>query len=219
MYAVSSQTGLATAFNEQHNAQDEGLVNPQSSPDRQLLLADAKEDVETEPKTDESLHVANTVDKPPSVDIEMADADLSAPSAADITLVVDEVLNSDASSNPPEFDRSDQAHIAESEERMEQHAERLSADTDIEAKSATGSAPAPVSSSSNESDDASSESDVSMQQSAADLSQSDDDAYEPTAAEISSSHDAQKDAQQTREVIGVPCPFWGFSTHQITAPR
>ncbi|KAI1363347.1 hypothetical protein F5Y08DRAFT_309738 [Xylaria arbuscula] len=191
---ILSQPVLVTASKDEHTAQDEHLDNSQA------LLPETKADTESEPKTDQSLDVSDDIDKTYPTDIEMADADLPAPSVADAVPIIDEPLTGETLPSPPQADGSTQDDIAETEEVTTQHAEGLSTNTDIGATSMTELAPAVVSSPSNESDDASSESDVSMQQSIADLSESDEDGYEPTPVEIPDSHDAQKEEQELREL-------------------
>ncbi|KAK5637015.1 hypothetical protein RRF57_012727 [Xylaria bambusicola] len=188
------------ASNSQHNAKDERSVKSQSSHDQQSPLPETMVDVGTEPNNDESLQASDTINKTNTIDLEMVDADLPAPGVANITPVVEATPKGDDSPSALDAHGLAQPHMTETMGEMKQNVEGLSTNTNPEAKSVTESAAPAVSSSPSEPEDESSESDVSMQQSVPDLSQSDDDTYEPTPVEISDSHvTREKNAQQATE--------------------
>ncbi|KAI1423411.1 hypothetical protein F5Y12DRAFT_757664 [Xylaria sp. FL1777] len=188
------------ASDGQPNAQEERLVEPQLSHNLQSSLPGANGDVDTELNNDEALQAAIFIDNTHATDIQMADAELptSATAAADNSPVVSETKLGDASPLSLEIGGPAQPFVAEAEQETEQDG---SADIDIEAESISESALPAASKPSSEPDDGSSESDVSMQQSAPELSQSDDEPYEPTSAEISNSHGIQKDRHNSAEVV------------------
>ncbi|KAI0509589.1 hypothetical protein F5B22DRAFT_616128 [Xylaria bambusicola] len=192
--------------NSQHNAEDECLVKPQSSHDEHSPVLEARADVDTELTHDESLQVADTTQKTNTIDLEMTDADLPASSTANTTPIVDETPKEDTSPSSLDADGLVQPHMIETMDGTKQKVEEPSTSTDPEAKSVVESAAPAVSSSSSEPHDESSESDVSMQQSVPDLSQSDDDTYEPMPVEISDSQATRENVEQraTEEFDDIP---------------
>ncbi|TGJ82629.1 hypothetical protein E0Z10_g6131 [Xylaria hypoxylon] len=202
LHIVSPHPAQATASYGQHDSREERLIEPQLSSSRQSPVTGVDGDVDTELKNDEALQAAIFTDNTHTIDLQMTDADSPAPATDDNTPVVnEEALTTDISPSCLETSGSVQPPAAEAEREMEQATWGVSTDPDIEAESMAESAPLAVSTPSSDPDDESSESDVSMQQSAPELSQSDDESYEPTPAEISESHGAQKDERNNAEVM------------------
>ncbi|KAI0910141.1 hypothetical protein F4823DRAFT_591250 [Ustulina deusta] len=201
LHAVSPHPAPVTASDGQQDAQEVHLVEPQRPHNPQSPLTGTNGDVDMELNDDEALQAAIFIDNTHTLDIQMADADLPAPTAADNTPVANETLTGNASPSSLEAGVPTQPFEAEAERETEQTTREVSTDADIETEFMAEPALSAVSNPSSEPDDGSSESDVSMQQSAPELSQSDDESYEPTPAEMSDSHDAQKDEQNNEEII------------------
>ncbi|KAI0453318.1 hypothetical protein F5B21DRAFT_479582 [Xylaria acuta] len=151
--------------------------------------------MDAELNNDEALQAAILTDNTHAIDTQMTDAGAPSP-GTDNTPVINETVAADVSPSSLDTGGPAQTSAADLEKDMEQTAEGISTDADVEvgfiAESATPSS---------EPDIELSESDVSMRQSTAELSQSDDESYEPTPAQISDSHGVQKDEQNNTEVV------------------
>lgn len=194
-FTSSPQPGQVAASDNYQNPQDgrSGEAKPLYS--QESPSADVNGGIDTELNNDEALQAAILTDNTHTTDTLMTDAD--GPSlGTDDAHIINETTTADVS--PSSLDTSGRAptSTAELEKDVEQIAERISTDADVEVGSIAESA-----SPSSEPDAEPSESDVSMRQSTAELSQSDDESYEPTPAQISDSRGPQKDGQNNAEVI------------------
>ncbi|KAI0440308.1 hypothetical protein F4803DRAFT_481104 [Xylaria telfairii] len=194
-YTGSPQPGQVTASENYQNPQEgrSGEIKPLYS--QESPSAGINGGVATELNNDEALQAAILTDNTHTTDTLMTDAD--APSlSTDDAHIINEIIAADVS--PSSLDTSGPAptSTAELEKDVEEIAERISTDSDVEVGPVAESA-----SPSSEPDAEPSESDVSMRQSTAELSQSDDESYEPTPAQISDSRGPQKDEQNNADVI------------------
>ncbi|KAI0431986.1 hypothetical protein F5Y09DRAFT_303168 [Xylaria sp. FL1042] len=197
---VSPLPAPAITSDGQQDDQGERLVETHIPHNAQSPLTGTNGDVDTEPSIGKALQAVISLENAPTVDILMADDDLLPPTAVDDTSLVNEELIGDVS--PKSLDTAGvQPPMVEAERETEQMGSgEASTDVDVEAESMAESALPVVSTLSSEPDDESSDSDVSMQQSASESSQSDDESYEPTPAEMSDSHDAQKHERNNPEI-------------------
>ncbi|KAI1748646.1 hypothetical protein F4782DRAFT_550516 [Xylaria castorea] len=171
---------------------------------RELPSAGVNGGVDAELNNDEALQAAILTDNTHAMDIQMTDAD--GPSlSTDSTPVINETIAADILPSFLDTNGPAETSIAELEQDMEPTAEEFSTDAGVEVVSFAKSATPP-----SEPDVESSESDVSMQQSTAELFQSDDESYEPTPAEISDSHGVQKDERNNTEVIECSPPLGDY---------
>ncbi|KAI1275457.1 hypothetical protein F5Y07DRAFT_370095 [Xylaria sp. FL0933] len=190
----------AVTSDNQQDDKGEHFVELHIPPKAQLHSVGANGDAGTEPKDSQALASTISVETTPAVDTLMADGDLPTPTAIDSTAVANEALTGDASPRSPDTG-GDEPLLVEVETEMEQMGSgKASTEVDIGAESVAESALPAVSIRSTESDDESSESDVSMQQSAPESSQSDGGSYDPTSVEISDSHDVQKNGRNNAEI-------------------
>ncbi|KAI0803588.1 hypothetical protein GGR55DRAFT_662246 [Xylaria sp. FL0064] len=190
----------AMPSDNQQADKSERFVEPHLSPEAQSHSVGANGDVSTEPKDSQALAATISVDTTPAIDTVMADDDLSTPTAIDNTPDANGAFTGDASPKSPDT-CGDEPPLIEVETEMKQTDSReASTEADVEAESMAESALPAVSTRSSESDGESSESDVSMQQSASESSQSDDGSYDPTPVEISDSHHVQKDERNNAEI-------------------
>ncbi|KAI1124217.1 hypothetical protein F5Y10DRAFT_250058 [Nemania abortiva] len=196
---ISPRPERDTTFNSQQDSKEERLDEAQLPQIQQSPSISVNGDINAEMNVDEALQAAILTDNTHTMDVQMADADM--PATTDNTLVVSKALSADAS--PESLKAADlvQPSTTEVEREMVQTPETTSMDADVEADAVAEPWPPAISAPASESDPESSDSDVSMQQSAPELSQSDDESYEPTPPRISDSHGAQEDEQNSTEVI------------------
>ncbi|KAI0975529.1 hypothetical protein F4678DRAFT_417580 [Xylaria arbuscula] len=198
---VSPPLAPVIAPDRQRDNERERLVEPQISHHQQLPSPGANGVMDNERSKDEAVEAAVLTGSTPNVDLLMTDGDLSVPAATDNTHVLNETLLNDASPKSLAPSGPVQPLITEAEGRTEQTNVEVTTDADVEAESVAESALPTESTTSSEPDDGPSDSDVSMQQSAPDLTQSDDESYEPTPVEMLDSHGAQKDEQNDTEAV------------------
>ncbi|KAJ2974283.1 hypothetical protein NUW58_g8706 [Xylaria curta] len=194
-HAVSPHAGQGAAPNDHQDPQEELPSEPQVSHSQKTPSANVNGDAGTVPRNYEELRPAVFTETAHIMDIQMADVDASAP-ADDNTPVVSGVVA--VSISPKSIETSSLAESSEAqvEKNRRGTSEGISTNTAAEIDSLIKS-PIP----SSEPDVESSLSDVSMQQSVAELSQSDDEFYEPTPAQISNSHGAHKAEHNNTEVV------------------
>ncbi|KAF2968528.1 hypothetical protein GQX73_g5030 [Xylaria multiplex] len=197
---VSPRPGQVIVSDSQQDSREEHLVEPQLPHSQESPVTTMTRDVDTSLNNDEALQAAIFTDNAPTMDLQMTDAVSPVSATDDNTIVVNETFAADESSSSLETSCPAQPFTTKTEIETQQAASGVPTEANIEIESMAESVPPAVSTPSSEPDDESSESDVSMQQSAPDLSQSDDESYEPTPAEISDSHGAQKDEQNNAEV-------------------
>ncbi|RWA13528.1 hypothetical protein EKO27_g1603 [Xylaria grammica] len=202
--AVSTYLAQGIASDGQQDLLEGRMVEPQLSRSRQSPLTSVNGEVDPDLTNDGAPQAAILTDKTHAIDLQMTDADPPAPITDSHIAVADETQTADISPSSLEPSSSVQPPATEVEKDMAQATRGGSANPDVEAESIAESLPPAVSSPSSGRDDESSESDVSMQQSAPELSQSDDESYEPTPAEISESHGGQKDEQNSADVMKHP---------------
>lgn len=200
LHTVSPQTGHAPAPENQGDPEEERPGEPQLSRSQESPSPSFNGDMDTELNIDEALQAAILTDNTHSMDLQMTDATMPAPTY-DNTPGISKTPAADASPNSLETYDPAQPSVTEVEREGGQSPKGTSTNTDSEVGSVVESAPLVASVPSSESDGSSSESDVSMQQSAPELSQSDDESYEPTPAQISDSHGAGKEEQNKTEVV------------------
>ncbi|GAW21306.1 hypothetical protein ANO14919_108250 [Xylariales sp. No.14919] len=203
-HTVSTYLAQGIASDGQQDLLGGRVVEPQLSRSRQSPLTSVNGEVDPDLTNDGAPQAAILTDKTHAIDLQMTDADLPAPITDSNIAVTDETQTADISLSSLEPSSSIQPPATEVEKDMAQATRGGSANPDVEAESIAESLPPAVSSPSSGRDDESSESDVSMQQSAPELSQSDDESYEPTPAEISESHGGQKDEQNSADVMKHP---------------
>ncbi|KAI8948700.1 hypothetical protein F4801DRAFT_581221 [Xylaria longipes] len=194
-YTGSPQPGgQVAAFNSYQNLQEVQPSEAKSSYFRESPSASVNGAMDTELNNDEALQAAILTDNTHTMDTQMTGMDGPSPGTNN-TPAINETVAADVS--PSSLDASGwaQTSAAELEKDVEQTAEGISTDADVDFGS-VGESATP----SSEPDVEPSESDVSMQQSIAELSQSDDESYEPTPAQISDSRGDQKDEQNNTEV-------------------
>lgn len=199
LHAVSPQTGQAPASGNQEEPKEKRSGEPQLSHSQESPSPSLNEDMDTELNIDEALQAAILTDNTHSMDLQMTDASMPDP-IYDDTPVISKTPTADVSLGSLETYDPAQPSVTEVERDGEQSLKGISTNADSEIDSMVESAPPATSVPPSESDGSSSESDVSMQQSAPELSQSDDESYEPTPAQISDSHGAGKEEQNSTEV-------------------
>lgn len=200
LHAVSPQTGQAPASGNQEEPKEKRSGEPQLSHSQESPSPSLNEDMDTELNIDEALQAAILTDNTHSMDLQMTDASMPDP-IYDDTPVISKTPTADVSLGSLETYDPAQPSVTEVERDGEQSLKGISTNADSEIDSMVESAPPATSVPPSESDGSSSESDVSMQQSAPELSQSDDESYEPTPAQISDSHGAGKEEQNSTEVV------------------
>lgn len=199
-HTISPQTGQAPAPDSEEEAKEECPGEPQLYQRQESSLRSLNGDGDTELNIDEALQAAILTDNTHSMDLQMTDASMPAP-IHDNTPVISTSPTADVSPGSLRFGDSAQPSITEVERDGEQSLKGTSTNADSEMDSMVELAPLVTSIPPSDSDGSFSESDVSMQQSAPELSQSDDESYEPTLAQISDSHGAGKEEQNSSEVM------------------
>ncbi|KAI1436385.1 hypothetical protein GGR50DRAFT_650954 [Xylaria sp. CBS 124048] len=189
-----------TPFASQPDLQDQYFTD-QPSEHKKMHSTSVDEDMEEELSNDEALQAAILTDNNHSMDMDMTDADIPDPAVdIDHLPVTQNAPNPDVT--PPSLENTDPAQpiTPEMEINTEQTAEIIPADVTAEAQSA-GPALSDTSISPSEPDVNLPESDVAVHESAPELSQSDDESYEPRPAQISEFHSAQIDEQDSTEAV------------------
>ncbi|KAI0399389.1 hypothetical protein F4802DRAFT_612197 [Xylaria palmicola] len=198
---VSPPAGQVSASDSHQESQEERLDEPQQLTREKSLSAAVYVEVDRELNNDEALQAAILIDNSHTTDVQMTDADVPA-TVCDSAPVADEATALDAMPIYRETRGPTEPLTIDGMGKEEQTAGGIAtndAENNTVAVSATPSSQA---------DSESSESDVSMQQSAADVSESDGESYEPTPAQISESHATHKDGKNNAEVMEHP-PFSG----------
>ncbi|KAI1110699.1 hypothetical protein F5Y14DRAFT_428070 [Nemania sp. NC0429] len=198
--AVSPQTEQAPAANNREDPDEERSGEPQLSPSQESPSPSSDGGTNNPLNIDEALQAAILTDNTHSMDLQMTDAGMPAPTY-DTTPAISKTPTADVAPGSPKTCDPAQPSVTEMERDEEQSLKGTSTNADSEASSMLESAPLATSVPPSESDGDSSDSDVSMQQSAPELSQSDDESYEPTPAQISDSHGAGKEEQTSTEVM------------------
>ncbi|KAI0467392.1 hypothetical protein F4859DRAFT_506768 [Xylaria cf. heliscus] len=203
----SPHPGQVTASENHQTPQEDRSGEAKPLHSRESPSTGVNGGIETELNNDEALQAAILTDNTHTIDTQMTDADGPSPGANN-TPGINETIAANVSSGPLDTSGPAQPSAGDFEKDMELTAEGTSTDGDVEVGSTAESATP-----SSEPDVEDSESDVSMQQSIAELSQSDDESYEPTPAQISDSHGIQKEEQNKTEVI--ECSLL-FGNHSLT---
>jgi hypothetical protein len=201
----SPHLGPATAYNSGQDAREEHLNEQRSTQDRESPPT-CVDDVETDLNNDEALQAAILTDNTHTIDVPMADADVLTPDDDDEAPT--------GSVSPSSLQAGHQAQpTTKAVERITQRAiEGIPVDTVAVANdSIAGLDPRAATTLASEPDVGPSDSDVSMQQSVAELSQSDDESYEPAPVQISDSRGMQRDARKSTEVTNYPPIPNGYS--------
>lgn len=205
--ALSTQLGVfsprpsqTTAPDSQQGAAGEGSGEPQSSHGQESLPTNVGEDTDTELNHDDALQAAILTDNNSVMDLEMED--LGASGTATDNEPVTGTLPTNTLFESRETSKPTQPAIVGTGPETQDTPNGLSTNEVADASpEAEGVLPA-TSVSPSESDAGSSDSDVSMQQSGPEQSQSDDESsYEPALAEISDSHGRRNDEPNNSEVM------------------
>ncbi|KAI1827745.1 hypothetical protein F4861DRAFT_492402 [Xylaria intraflava] len=161
-------------------------------------------DMGVELSNDEALQAAILTDNTHSMDFEMADADVPAPTAdadADDAPVAQGASAVDAPPGFPENADASQVATTQAETITEQISEAVPSDGAAEAGSLNESAPPGMDLLLNEPNVGLNESEPSMRQPVPELPRSEDESYEPRPAQISDFHGARADEQDSTEVM------------------
>jgi hypothetical protein len=200
---ISPRPSHTTASDNQQSAAGEGSSESQSSHAQESLPTNAGGETDIELNHDDALQAAILTDNTSVMDLEMEDTGASG-AATDNEPVTDLLLTNTLSESreTSEPTQPTQPAIVEKGAETQATPNGLSTNEIADASSvAEGVLPA-TSAPPSESDAGSSDSDISMQQSAPELSQSDDESsYEPALAEISDPHGRRNDEPHNSEVM------------------
>ncbi|KAI2639267.1 hypothetical protein GGS21DRAFT_506790 [Xylaria nigripes] len=154
-------------------------------------------DMATQMSNDEALQAAILTDNTHSMDLEMTDADVSDPAANNSPIAkeaptIDGLHRSPENTGPTDLATAEMATVA----KQSIEAATINVQADHVAKPALSA----TSTRSSEPDNGLSGSDISDHPSAPELSQSDDESYEPRPAQVSETHGAQMGKQNSTDV-------------------
>ncbi|KAI0203371.1 hypothetical protein F4808DRAFT_41943 [Astrocystis sublimbata] len=201
---ISLQPPQVATHASPQKAQEQSLDTREAPSHRESPSATLGDAMDAKLNSDEALQAAILTDTACAIDIPMTDAEAPSP-GIEHDAVTQETIATDMSPSSEDTHGQVETSAIQSEQNVEQSTQDDSTDADVEAVSVAASLP-------HESDEETSESDVSMQQSPADSSESDDDdSYEPTPAHISESHDIKQSEQEAE--VKARSPLLVATTH------
>ncbi|KAJ8122995.1 hypothetical protein ONZ43_g947 [Nemania bipapillata] len=198
LQASPQYQGHTAASGSQLDRREENLDEPQLPSRQQSPSVSMNGHMDIEPNQEEALQAA-IVSEDHIMDLQMDDVETAGPDTDNAQVTNKTLATNPSESLEPCAPAQSSATVLE---HNKEHARGgVCEDADIEADVIAQSTPIGISAPPSESDSVSGESDVSMQQSAGELSQSDDESYEPTPPRISDFHGTQEDEQHSTEII------------------